>query len=229
MDKTFYKSSTKKNIPPYRRKTNYTIKLKPISFTLFKQHPKSYVLSILLTFLILIFLFSCERILDIDNDYNSSVVLEIKRHTTFFDRDSTDRWAGYFWMGRNNYDIDNTTRTLYLYNSYPSTPYSLISTVSRFTDGDGIGGASKLAYFHSSLPTKTPLNSIPIITEPESLFIANLADEIVTFTFRDSSITLAPSSNWIWIDSMYVQTEVGKTFAVDSFKFINHGLLNIKL
>ncbi len=194
------------------------------NFSFLKQHSRSYVLSILVTFVVIVFLFSCDRILDIDDDY--SLVFEIKRHTTFFDRDSTDMRAHIFWTGIKEYDLENTT--LYLYN-HPSTSYRLISVVQRFTDGDGVSGGSKVAFFHNNLPAKTPLYSGPIITEPESLLISNLDNEKIAFKFRGQSITLEPFSNWIWIDSMYVQTEVGKTFSVDSFKFINHGLLNIEL
>lgn len=200
--------------------------MKHFSLSFLKQHSSSHVLLVLLTLVILVFLFSCDRILDIDNDY--SLVFEIRRHTTFFDRDSTDMRAHIFWTGVKEYDLESNTRTLYLY-SHPSTSYRLISVVDRFTDGDGIEGGCLVAFFHNSLPTKTPLYSIPIIAEPESLLISSLNDEKITFTFRGSSITLSPFSNWIWIDSMYVQTEVGKTFAVDSFKFINHGLLDIEL
>ncbi|MBN2287345.1 MAG: hypothetical protein JXI43_12915 [Tissierellales bacterium] len=192
-----------------------------------KQHSRLYALSILLTFVVLLFFFSCDQILDIN--YDSSVVLEIKRKTTFFDRDSTDGLAGISIsiVSGIGYDINNITKTLYLDNP-PSTPYSLISAVTSFIDGKHFEGRTHHVYFHHYLPRKIYLSPI-IVPQPDSLLITNLDNEKVTFTFQDSSITLEVYSNYIWTDSMYVQTWVGELFAIDSLEFINHGLLDIEL
>lgn len=199
-----------------------------------RDHNRSHrkYASILPLLAVLILSLSCEWIMNEDEDPVKSIVLEIKSDPTFF---IIGESGGFHYNGIHEYDLYDSSGTLSIYGAasseyYSARPYLLIMAREEFVHGDCCEGHYRVLTFHESLPVKIPYWSGPILM-PDSLHILNLDDDkIITLVYKDSTFSLMPHSSKIWLDSMYVQHDIGaEFFVIDSITFIHHGELALDI